>query len=176
MAFQSLRILLGGITILAMTSTVVNAQSDNTKQSQFPIQTPRAICGPIERMSAEQFDHLMQTVRKAWLEGSAETAVTCFSPTAIFSIPPSTGIVGRENISKVFVSGQHRELVKKVDWHHLIFDPSQQIGAAEFTIERRIPTHGVIIIKISHGLISNWREYAIASDQTWDKFTGMNNF
>jgi hypothetical protein len=43
-------------------------------------------------------------------------------------------------------------------------------------VQRRIPTHGVIIIKISNGLICNWRQYAVASDLTWEKFKGINDF
>jgi len=175
MTSQSLRILLGGLTLLVITPDITSTQSDKQVKGQSPTQGSGAICGPTEHMSTEEFGHLMETVRKAWLEGDAERAVTCFSPTAIFSVPPTPGLIGRESISKVFASGQHPEL-KRLDWHHLIFDPAQLTGAVEFTIERRIPTHGVIIIKISRGLISNWREYATASDLTWEKFRGMNDF
>lgn len=175
MTLKSLKVLLATLLLLAMTPSTASTQSDK-QITGLPLQSPSAICGPIEHLSVEQFASLMESLRKAWLDGNAERIVTCFSPTAILSIPPSPGVVGRDNIAKTFASGLRSELPKRVDWHHIIFDPAQQTGALEFTIERRILSHGVIVIKLSNGLISNWREYAIASDLNWEKFRGMNNF
>ena len=91
-------------------------------------------------------------------------------------MPPSSTLVGRESLVQVFGGGLNVEPPKRIEWHHVVFDPAQQIGAVEYTIRRRVPTHGVIIIKISRGLIGNWRQYVIPSDLTWEKFKGMNNF
>jgi|SRR5215469_9281273 len=176
MTSQSLKVLLSGMALLAISPGTASTQPNNLAKGQSATRSSTAICVPAEHMSVEQFGRLMDTVRKAWLNGDAESALTCFSSSAIFSVPPTPGVIGKESIYKIFTSGQHHELLQRVDWHRLIFDPAQQTGAVEFTIERRIPTHGVIIVKISHGLISNWREYAIASDLSWEKFQGMNEF
>ena len=53
-------------------------------------------------------------------------------------------------------------------WHHLLFDRNQQIGAGEFTFENRIKTHGLVLIRMSNGLVLNWREYEIESPLAWE--------
>jgi hypothetical protein len=61
-------------------------------------------------------------------------------------------------------------------WHHLVFDPSQQVGVGEYTFRYRIQTHGMVIVKFSSGLITNWREYEVESNLGWDEFVGANKF
>jgi hypothetical protein len=175
MILRSFVILLAGF-IFGASPTNPARQQANSKDRRPLDPKSRAICGPLEQMSSAQFELLLQTLRTAWLEGSQERATACFSAAAIFSTPPSPGLVGRESLVRVFSGGPNRELPTRIEWHHLIFDPVKQIGAVEYTMQRRIPTHGVIIIKMSHGLISNWRQYSVASDLTWEKFKGMNDF
>jgi hypothetical protein len=61
-------------------------------------------------------------------------------------------------------------------WHNLVFDPQQQIGVAEYTFRYKEQTHGLVIVKISNGLIVNWGEYEVASGRPWEKFVGENRF
>jgi hypothetical protein len=175
MMIRSFVVLLGGLLLGVWTPNPLHVQSDD-KDRRPPNPSSRAICGPLEHMSSAQFELLLQTIRTAWLEGNQAQATACFSANAIYSIPPSHGLVGRESLSQVFMPGPHKELPTRIEWHHMIYDPALQIGAVEYTVQRRIPTHGVIIIKISNGLICNWRQYAVASDMTWEKFRGMNDF
>ena len=175
MTLRSFAILLAGL-IFGASSTNPAHQQSNSKDRRPPDLSSSAICGPIEHMSPAQFELLLQTIRTAWLQGNQERATACFSAGSVFSAPPAPGLVGRESLEQVFRLGPHQQAPKLIEWHHLIFDPAQQIGAVEYTIQRRIPTHGVIIIKISHGLISNWRQYAVSSDLTWEKFKGLNDF
>jgi SnoaL-like domain len=175
MTLRSVTILLAGFIFGASPTNPAHQQSNN-KDRRPPDQSSIAICRPLENLSSAQFELLLQTIRSAWLEGNQERATACFSSGVVFSTPPAAGLVGRESLVRLFSLGPHQEPPKRIEWHHLIFDPAQQIGAAEYTIQRRIPTHGVIIIKLSHGLICNWRQYAIASDLTWEKFSGMNDF
>lgn len=175
MTLRIVAILSAGLIFGASPTNPTNQQS-NTKDRWPPDPASPAICRPLEQMSSAQFELLLQTIRTAWLEGSQERLTACFSAAAIFSTPPTPGLVGRESLVRAFIGGPNRELPTRIEWHHLIFDPVKQIGAVEYTIQRRIPIHGVIIIKISHGLISNWRQYVVASDLTWEKFKGMNDF
>ncbi len=161
MLVRSFVVLLGGLLFGVWTPNSSLVQSDY-KDRRPPTPSSRAICGPLEHMSSAQFELLLQTIRTAWLEGNQERATACFSATAIFSLPPSPGLVGRESLAQVFMAGPHKVPPTRIEWHHLIFDPAQQIGAVEYTLQRRIPTHGVIIIRISNGLICNWRQYAVA--------------
>jgi hypothetical protein len=43
--------------------------------------------------------------------------------------------------------------------HHVVFDEEQQIGAGEYTFQGRNRYHGVVVMRILHGRIANWREY-----------------
>ncbi len=61
-------------------------------------------------------------------------------------------------------------------WHRLVFDPSQQAGAGEYTFRYKIQTHGVVMVKFSRGKISNWREYEIESNAPWEQFVGRTDF
>jgi hypothetical protein len=64
----------------------------------------------------------------------------------------------------------------QMQWHHLIFDPEQQIGAGEYTFIYEVQTHGLVIVKFRNGLISNWREYEQQSPNSWRVVIGDNDF
>jgi len=61
-------------------------------------------------------------------------------------------------------------------WHNRIFDPARQIGVREYTFRYKIETHGLVMVRIEHGLITKWREYEAESNLPWDQFTGENKF
>ena len=61
-------------------------------------------------------------------------------------------------------------------WHNLVFDSAQQTGVGEYTFRYQIQTHGLVIVKVSDGLIRNWREYEVESNVPWDQFIGDNKF
>jgi len=63
-----------------------------------------------------------------------------------------------------------------VTWHHLIFDFTQQIGVGEYMLQYKVQNHGLAIVRISKGLILNWREYKIESRLPWEQFLGDNRF
>lgn len=118
----------------------------------------------------------MQAVAEAWNQGSAEAAASCFTEDAIYSGPPSAGHHGRKSLYEFFGGAKGRELPMHMEWHNLIFDAAQQIGAGEYTFLYRIQTHGLVIVKMDRGLIRNWREYEVQSDLPWDRFVGNNRF
>lgn len=128
------------------------------------------------RLNALEFGALMQTVAEGWNRGDAKLAASCFAENAIYSSPPSPAHVGRENLYVWFGGAHGRELPMSMTWHHLVFDPAQQVGVGESTFRYRIQTHGLVIVKISNGLIVNWREYEVESSLPWDKFVGRNRF
>ena len=172
------RIICGTLAIAVIPTALglLHARTSRTERSSSPGIAAVANCGPRTQVSSGEFRAILQTIRKAWLEADAERAVGCFTPDAILSLPPSVGVSGREGLLKIFGAGHDTSPPKSIEWHHVVFDSDQQLGAAEFTMERRVPNHGVVIIKFSKGLISNWRQYSIASDLSWEKFIGMNSF
>jgi hypothetical protein len=63
-----------------------------------------------------------------------------------------------------------------MSWHTIVFDEGVQTGAGEYTFTGTRTYHGVAVIKLREGRISNWREYQHASDLDWEAFTALNRF
>jgi|HubBroStandDraft_4_1064222.scaffolds.fasta_scaffold154525_2 hypothetical protein len=139
-------------------------------------QATAGACRTRDHLSPEDFTSVMHTIQDAWSAGNARTAADCFTENAIYSSPPAHGHQGRENLYQHFGGAKGLAMPMKVEWHHLIFDSTQQVGMAEFTYRYHLQTNGVVVLKFSNGLISNWREYDVPSDLIWSKFVGPNDF
>jgi hypothetical protein len=131
-------------------------------------------CTPRQEISGEQFRVVMKTVAQGWNRGDAKLAASCFAENAIYSGPPSEPRRGRAALYEFFGGVKGRELPMYMTWHNLIFDRAQQVGAGEYTFKYRTQTHGLVIVKFSHGLIVNWREYETESQMPWEQFIGEN--
>lgn len=130
-----------------------------------------------QNVTAAKFQILMQTVADGWSEGNARKAADCFSEDAIYTEPPDKQLYkGREALFKFFGGNEGRKSQMKMTWHCLIFDEQKQIGVGEFTFEYGDKVHGMVIVKITNGKISNWREYWYESNLDWGKFIGENKF
>ena len=172
---------------LSALSIALAFQSSSAQPKALPT-TPKAFnttaqtqsiaraCRTRDHLSPDEFTSVMHTIQDAWSEGNARTAADCFTENAIYSSPPARGHQGRENLYQHFGGAKGLAMPMKVEWHHLVFDPSQQVGMAEFTYQYHLQTNGVVVLKFSNGLISNWREYDVPSDLIWSKFVGPNDF
>jgi ketosteroid isomerase-like protein len=131
-----------------------------------------------DQLSQSEFQQLLQTVAEGWNEGNARKAADCFTPDAIYTEPPEKQkYVGRERLYRFFGGSAGQKTAMKMTWHHLIFDERTQVGSGEFTFEYgSSKVHGVTMLKITDGLISNWREYWYESDLDWEQFIGDNKF
>jgi hypothetical protein len=128
-------------------------------------------------ITAGNFEMLMQTVAEGWSEGNARKAADCFTEDAIYTEPPDKQLYkGKAALFKFFGGNEGRKSQMKMKWHHLMFDEQKQIGAGEFTFEYGGKVHGMVIVKITNGKISNWREYWYESNLDWEKFIGENKF
>ena len=130
-----------------------------------------------QRFNATDFEKLMNTVAEGWTEGNAKKAADCFTEDAIYAEPPDKQMYkGREELFKFFGGNEGRKSQMKMTWHHLMFNDQNQIGAGEFTFEYGGKVHGMVIVKLTNGKISNWREYWYESNLDWEKFIGENKF
>ncbi len=118
----------------------------------------------------------MRQVGEAWNQGNAAQASACFTDDAVYSAPPSPPHRGRKALFEYFGGTRGRPLPMHMTWHHLLFDPVTQTGAGEYTFRYQIQTHGMVIVRFSHGRIAKWREYEVESNLPWDQFLGENNF
>jgi len=148
--------------------------------SRIPVRKNQAAsltqCVPSARIDREGFRLVIQTVADGWNRGDARLAASCFDEGAMYSAPPSPPHRGRKALDEFFGGTKGRELPMQMTWHNLVFDPQQQIGVGEYTFRYKEQTHGLVIVKISNGLIVNWREYEVASGLPWEEFVGENRF
>jgi hypothetical protein len=123
------------------------------------------------------FEHVMSVVAESWNRNDARSASQCFTDDALYSSPPSPRMrQGRTSLFEFFGGVRGRPRIMHMEWHHLIFDQTQQIGTGEYTFTYNATTHGIVIVKLRDGLISNWREYEIESPLPWKQLVGKNKF
>jgi len=129
------------------------------------------------KISAEDFYRIMNTVAQSRSGGNASKAADMFAEDAVYSNPAGEQTrKGRAAIAKLFGGSKGPARAIEIQWHHLLFNEQEQIGAGEFTQEGHRRFHGMVIVKIKNGKISNWREYELPSNQSWEKFTDENQF
>ena len=133
--------------------------------------------GKTKMIKKKDFIKLMQQVSDGWNEGNARKAADCFAEDAIYTEPPDKQVyVGKQNLFEFFGGDEKPEPPMKMQWHHLAFDEETQIGFGEYTFQMNKRYHGIVIVKVKNGKVSNWREYQSQSNFEWDKFTQNNKF
>jgi hypothetical protein len=161
------------IGVLSILTVSLMQSAIGTQQRRTVLVRP---CAPAGEISRERFDSVMRIISEGWNRGDARLAASCFAENAVYSAPPSPGHHGRMALYEFFGGSKGRELPMHMIWHHLVFDPVQQIGVGEYTFTYRKQTHGLVIVKMSGGLVLNWREYEVESDLPWDQWVGENRF
>jgi ketosteroid isomerase-like protein len=133
--------------------------------------------GRAGEITADQFRRLMQTIADAWNEGDARKAADCFTEDARYTEPPDKQVyVGRKALYEFFGGDKKPEPPMKMSWHHLALDEASQIGFGEYTFQMNNRYHGIVIVRIRSGKISNWREYQYKSDLEWKEFVEKDDF
>lgn len=124
-----------------------------------------------------EFKALMDAVSRAWNDGDAAAAAGCFTPDALYTEPPDIQFcAGRDALFRFFGGGAPPEPPMSMTWHHLAFDEESQIGFGEYTFQMNRRYHGIVVVRLREGMISNWREYQYRSDLPWESFIHLNPF
>jgi SnoaL-like domain len=130
-----------------------------------------------KRKKIAEFQKLLQIVADGWNEGNARKAADCFTEDAIYIEPPDKQIyVGRKALFEFFGGDKNPDPPMSMTWHHRAFNEDSQIGFGEYTYQGGNRYHGIVIIKIKNGKISNWHEYQYKSNLDWKKFIEKNEF
>lgn len=118
----------------------------------------------------------MWTIARSWSSGDARTAADCFAEDIVYMEPPDRQrYVGRPALYEL--SGGDDPSPMSMTWHHLVFDPEQQIGCGEYTFHGRRRFHGLVIVHVHGGRIRRWREYQYHDDdRDWTAFVGDSHF
>jgi len=142
--------------------------------SLFMNATPR---NAADKTTAAQFENLIRTVAAGWNEGNAKKAADCYTEDAIYTEPPDRQVyVGQKALYEFFGGDLKPHPPMRMTLHHLAFDENSQIGFAEYTYQGNNRYHGIVVVKIRNGKISNWREYQYKSDLEWREFVRKNDF
>lgn len=133
--------------------------------------------GMDNKITSAQFTNLMRTVAAGWNEGDAEKAANCYTEDALYTEPPDKQVyAGRKALYEFFGGDKKPNPPMKMAWHHLAFDVESQTGFGEYTFQMNNRYHGIVVVKIKNGKISNWREYQYKSDLGWREFVKRNDF
>lgn len=118
-----------------------------------------------------QFSQLMNRLAAAWSEQDTETALECFSKTAIYMEPPNIQLYrGHEQLRPYFAA---LEPGTYLTLHNLCFNESTQVGMAEYTFGiagKDIADVGIIVVTLANGKIINWREYQQKGPADFNQF------
>lgn len=119
----------------------------------------------------------MKQLADAWNKGDARAAADLFAEDALYSSASNSRMhEGRQELFEWFGGVHGRPKPMRMEWHHLVFDEEQQIGAGEYTFTYGIRTHGMVLIRFRGRKIANWREYEVESPLDWDEMVGKNSF
>jgi ketosteroid isomerase-like protein len=139
--------------------------------SALPISMNEYSSSAADKITAARFKNLMHTVAAGWNEGNAKKAADCYTEDAFYTEPPDRQVyVGRKALYEFFGGDKKPEPPMKMTWHHLAFNDESQIGFGEYTFQMNNRYHGIVVVKIRDGKISNWREYQYKSDLEWKEF------
>lgn len=126
---------------------------------------------------AEDFYTMMNSLASDWTSGANASIAAIFTQTAAYTnASRNQTYKGKSALSRIFGSANHETRTGRVEWHHLLFNERDQIGAGEFTVEGVHRRHGMAIVKMEAGKISNWREYDTPSTLSWQEFSDENPF
>ena len=133
--------------------------------------------GKAGKATTGEFNALMATVAEGWNAGDARKAAACYTEDAVYVEPPDKQVyVGRAALYAFFGGNEKPEPPMRMQWHHLAFDESTQVGFGEYTFQMNNRYHGIVVVRLREGKISNWREYQYKSDLPWQEFTRLNSF
>jgi len=125
----------------------------------------------LELASQAEFRELLESLATAWNEGDADTAAHCFTPDAVYTEPPQKQVYrGRDELFEFFGGTAGRPGQMAMTWRTMVFDARSQTGMGEFSFEYGSLVHGVAVISLKGGLISQWREYWYESEKPWKEF------
>jgi hypothetical protein len=126
-------------------------------------------------MDRKGFVSLLGALADAWNAGESRTALDLFTDDAHYVEPPhEQHYEGHEQLFEFF--GADEPSPMSLVWHHAVFDPEQQIGAAEYTYRGTRTYHGITLVRLENDRIADWREYQYPSELDWEAFSSGNRF
>jgi hypothetical protein len=119
-------------------------------------------------MTRAEFVALLATMEEGWNTSNAALVAGCFTEEVIYTDPLRYRFTHRADLLPFFAvpEGESQTVV----WHAMVFDEAEQSGAAEYSYTGSFTYHGLALVRVRDGLISEWREYQHTSGTPWEAF------
>ena len=121
-------------------------------------------------MTPAQFRTLLEGLADGWSRRDYETVAAAFAEDVHYADPMRYTIQGRARLLEFFRDDEG--YLQSTVWRTVVFDESQQIGAAEYTYRGTHRFHGTVWIRLAGDLITHWREYQHVDYRPWQEFAG----
>ena len=125
-------------------------------------------------MTSTEFRVLLEALADGWRRRDYRAVASHFATDVQYGDPLRYHLDGRTALEAFFSADDGFE--QYMTWHLVLFDETQQIGAAEYTYEGTHRYHGVALARVRNGLISHWREYQHTDQKVWEDFAGKTRF
>jgi ketosteroid isomerase-like protein len=125
-------------------------------------------------MTKQEFRQLLDRLASGWARRDYAAVAQEFSEDVRYGDPTRYSFNNRRDLQAFFENDEGYE--QRTVWHTVIFDEAQQIGAAEYTYEGTHRYHGMVLIRVEDGRITNWREYQHINDKPWEEFVAATMF
>lgn len=119
-------------------------------------------------MTRQEFVHLLTEMEQGWNASDRDRVIVCFAEDVFYIDPLRYVCRGRDELYRFFEVTDGA--LERSTWHTIVFDEKTQTGAAEYTYEEAHRYHGLVLIRVANGLVTEWREYQHTSDLDWEEY------
>jgi SnoaL-like domain len=125
-------------------------------------------------MTKTEFSLLLDKLADAWKRRDYSTAAHCFAAQVRYGDPLRYSFQDIDSLRSFFEADDGQE--QRVEWHTVLFDELDHVGAVEYTYSGSHNYHGVAIVRVEGGVITHWREHQHIDDRSWLEFAGATVF
>jgi hypothetical protein len=119
-------------------------------------------------VTKDNFRALLQALADAWHRRDYAAAAEFFAPDVRYGDPLRYGFSNRAELQQFFEADEGYP--QRTVWHTIVFDPAEQIAAAEYTYDGTHRYHGTVLIRLRNDKITHWREYQHIDPREWEEF------
>lgn len=119
-------------------------------------------------MTRQEFVDLLRRMEEGWNASDRDMVIACFAEDVFYTDPLRYVCRDRDELYGFFDVPEGAP--ERSTWHTIVFDEETQTGAAEYTYEEAHRYHGLVLVQVANGLVTEWREYQHTSDLDWEDY------
>lgn len=125
-------------------------------------------------MKSAEFRDMLGLLADSWRNRDYAMAATFFANDVRYADPTRYHFETRTDLRAFFQADDG--MPQNTMWRTVVFDETQQIGAAEYTYDGTHRYHGTVLIRVGGGQITHWREYQHVDPRTYEEFVAETAF